>query len=74
VRKPHRWVLNWASGSVAEAAAFLRRRKQARRPFAQVYWPGGRGTRFDAQGDAGRALFVASAELIKLARSEARNG
>ena len=41
--KPHRLLVNRASGYVAEASAYLRRRRAARRPFVRLYWSGGAG-------------------------------
>src|SRR2546428_697484 len=35
--KPHRVVLDRVSGYADEAAAFMRRRRHVRRPFARVY-------------------------------------
>ncbi len=72
--KPHRLILDRASAYVAEAQAYLRRRKETRRPFAQVAWGGGRGARYDGEDEHGRALFLPAAELIELARSEAIRG
>ena len=72
--KPHRVILDRASGYASEATAYLRRRKETRQPFAQVYWPGGRGVRYDGEDDRGLALFGAATELITLARGKARRG
>jgi hypothetical protein len=64
--KPHR-VLQRVSGYADEAAAFLRRRRHMRKPFARVYYPGGRCTSFPRETDQGRALFSAAARLIETA-------
>jgi hypothetical protein len=74
MQMPHRLVLDRASEYVSEATAYLRRRRETRRPFARVYWRGGRGAAYDSDSEAGRGLFVAAAELIELARGEARRG
>ena len=69
-----RFILDRAYGYVAEAAAFLRRRKKTRQPFAQVYWRGGRGYRYGGDDEAGRELFAVATELAELARGEAPRG
>lgn len=66
--KPHRVILERVSGYADEAAAFMRRRRISRRPFARVYWPDGRSAGFDAESEQGRALFRAAAKLIDAAR------
>ena len=38
--KPHRVLLDRVSGYADEAAAFMRRRRVSRRPFARLYYPG----------------------------------
>lgn len=78
--KPHRAILDRVSGYAGEAAAYLRRRRITRRPFARVHWPGGRSAAFDPDAEAGRRLFAAAARLIEVAREpearepEARDG
>jgi hypothetical protein len=64
--KPHR-LLDRVSGYADEAAAYLRRRRHLRKPFARVYYRGGRSTAFPADDEAGRALFEAASRLIELA-------
>jgi hypothetical protein len=64
--KPHR-LLDRVSGYADEAAAFLRRRRHLRKPFARVYYRGGRTTAFPADTPEGEALFNAAARLIQLA-------
>jgi hypothetical protein len=64
--KPHR-LLDRVSGYADEAAAYLRRRRHIRKPFARVYYPGGRSSAFPSDTEAGRALFLAASRLIDLA-------
>ena len=72
VGRPYRAILNRVSSYADEAAAYLRRRRLTRRPFARVWWTGGRGSAFAAETADGRALFLAAAELIDVARAEKR--
>jgi hypothetical protein len=65
--KPHRVLLERVSGYADEAAAYLRRRRHLRKPFARTYYPGGRSEAFAADSDQGRALFDAGARLIEVA-------
>jgi hypothetical protein len=65
--KPHRVVLDRVTGYADEAAAFMRRRRHERRPFARVYWGGGRGVDHPADSEHGEALFDAAGRLIDLA-------
>jgi hypothetical protein len=67
VEKPHRVLLDRVAGYADEAAAYLRRRRMSRRPFARVYWPGGRGRDFPPETEAGRSLFLAASRLIDVA-------
>jgi hypothetical protein len=66
--KPHRALIDRVSGYADEAAAFLRRRRLTREPFARVHAPGGRIVDCPADTDAGRALFLAAAKVIDAAR------
>jgi hypothetical protein len=66
--KPHRALIGRVTGYAEEAAAYLRRRRVTRTPFARVYWSGERGAAFDAETEAGRALFLAASRLIDAAR------
>lgn len=68
--KPHRALLHRVSGFAEEAAAFLRRRRVARRPFARLYYPGGRASDHAADSLAGGELFVAAGRLIEAAEEE----
>ena len=43
--KPHRVLLDRVSGYADEAAAYMRRRRVSRRPFARLYYAGGRAER-----------------------------
>jgi hypothetical protein len=65
--KPHRVLLNRISSYADEAAAYMRRRRAAHRPFARLYYAGGRATEHAADSPAGGELFVAAARLIELA-------
>ena len=65
--KPHRAFLDRVSGYADEAAAFMRRRRDTRRPFARVYYAGARSAEHTADRDPGRELFAAAAELIEVA-------
>lgn len=65
--KPHRILLDRVSGYADEAAAYLRRRRHMRKPFARVYYLGGRARAFPAESEQGKALFVAASRLIEVA-------
>jgi hypothetical protein len=66
--KAHRVIFDRVSGYADEAAAYLRRRRITRRPFARVYYSGGRSASYDPGTEAGRALFQAAAQLVDAAR------
>ncbi len=66
--KPHRAIIERVSGYADEAAAFLRRRRTTRRPFARVYTPGGNATSCPPETEEGRALFLAASRVIDAAR------
>ena len=66
--KPQRRILGWVSAYAEEAAAFLRRRRMTRKPFARVHWSGGRSAAFGPETEAGRELFLAASRLIDVAR------
>jgi hypothetical protein len=68
MEKPHRVFLDRVTGYADEAAAYLRRRRLTRKPFARVWWQGDRGAAFDASDAKGRELFLAASRLIDLAR------
>lgn len=65
--KPHRLLLERVSGYADEAAAYIRRRRHLRKPFARTYYAGGRTTDFPADSEEGRALFLAASRLIETA-------
>ena len=65
--KPHRLLLERVSGYADEAAAYLRRRRHLRKPFARTYYPGGRSTDWPTESEEGRALFLAASHLIEVA-------
>jgi hypothetical protein len=64
--KPHRLLLERVSGYADEAAAYLRRRRHLRKPFARTYYIGGRSEDFPADSEEGRALFLAASRLIEV--------
>ncbi len=66
--KPHRVLLGRVSGYADEAAAYLRRRRLTRRPFARVYAPGGRSVACAPETEQGRDLFLAASRVIDVAR------
>ncbi len=72
MEKPHRTILGRVSGYADEATAYLRRRRMTRKPFARVYWSGGRSAAFTPDTDTGRALFTAAAQLVSTAEAERR--
>jgi len=64
--KPHRVLFDRVSGYADEAAAYMRRRRASRRPFARLYYAEGRSA--DHAEDATAAeLFVTAGKLIELA-------
>jgi hypothetical protein len=65
--KPQRTILERVSAYAEEAAAYLRRRRTTRQPFARVYYPGGRSAAYPAETEGGRDLFLAASHLIDLA-------
>jgi hypothetical protein len=65
--KPHRVLLDRVSGYADEAAAYLRRRRHLRKPFARVHYPGGRCLAFEPGTEEGGALFDAAGRLIEVA-------
>jgi hypothetical protein len=66
--KPQRTILSRVSGYADEAAAYLRRRRTTRKPFARVHYPGGKSADYPPETEAGRRLFLAASSLIELAR------
>lgn len=70
--KPHRVLLDRVSGYADEAAAYVRRRRVSRRPFARLYYEGGRAVDHVADAGAGAELFVAAGRLIEVSREDGR--
>jgi hypothetical protein len=70
--KPHRVLLDRVSGYADEAAAYMRRRRASRRPFARLYYRGGRAEDHAADPVAGGELFAAAGRLIELAGKRPR--
>jgi hypothetical protein len=70
--KPHRILLDRVSGYADEAAAYLRRRRVARRPFARLYYTAGRASDHAADSLVGGELFVAAGRLIEVAGKRTR--
>ncbi len=71
--KPHRVLLDRVSGYADEAAAYIRRRRHLRKPFARTYYAGGRSAAFPADSEEGRALFLAASRLIEVAGPQRRS-
>ena len=67
-QKPQRTIVERVSAYAEEAAAYLRRRRTTRKPFARVQYPGGRSAAYPPDTEAGRRLFLAASSLIDLAR------
>jgi hypothetical protein len=64
--KPHRVLLDRVSGYADEAAAYMRRRRISRKPFARLYYGGGRATELPPDSTTGAELFVAAGAVIDL--------
>jgi hypothetical protein len=65
--KPHRVLLDRVSGYADEAAAYVRRRRISRRPFARIYYADGRASDHAVDSALGGELFVAAGRLIEVA-------
>ena len=65
--KPRRFLFDRLSGYADEAAAFVRRRRVARQPFARVHYEDGSSVALE-ETEEGRALFLAAARLIDISR------
>lgn len=65
--KPHRVLLDRVSSYADEAAAYMRRRRVSRRPFARLYYRGGRAADHAADSEVAGELFVAAGRLIEIA-------
>ena len=70
--KPHRVLLDRVSGYADEAAAYMRRRRISRKPFARLYYAGGRATELPADSTSGAELFVAAGAVIDLTAAKGR--
>jgi hypothetical protein len=68
--KPHRVVLDRFSGYADEAAAFMRRRRHVRRPFARVYRANGSSVDHAAESEIGAALIAAAGRMLELAATK----
>lgn len=65
--KPHRIMVERVSGYVAEAGAFVRRRRENRRPYARIGFADGRAVEHEPGTPAGDRIQSAADELIELA-------
>ncbi len=70
--KPHRVLLDRVSGYADEAAAYMRRRRASRRPFARLYYEGGRAEDHAGDSAVGGDLFVAAGRLIEVAGKKSK--
>ncbi len=71
--KPHRVLLDRVSGYADEAAAYMRRRRAFRKPFARLYYAEGRAEDHATDSDAAGELFVAAGRLIEVAGKQAKS-
>lgn len=71
--KPHRVVLDRVTGYADEAAAFMRRRRHVRRPFARVYRADGSSVDHPSDTETGEALIETAGRLIELASASVRS-
>lgn len=62
--KPHRVLIDRVSGYAAEAAAFRRRRRATRQPFARIIAAGGSGREHRPGTPEGDELQALAGELI----------
>ncbi len=65
--KPHRVLLDRVSGYADEAAAYMRRRRVSRQPFARLYYSNGRSSDHAGDSTAGAELFAVAGRLIEVA-------
>lgn len=70
--KPHRILLDRVSGYADEAAAYMRRRRVSRQPFARLYYAEGRAGDHAGDSRTGAELFVAAGRLIEVAGKRPR--
>lgn len=66
--RSQRTLIDRVTGYADEAAAYLRRRRLTRRPFARVYASGGVSRSCSAESEEGRRLFLAASRVIDAAR------
>ncbi|HET9163540.1 MAG TPA: hypothetical protein VFN89_08885 [Solirubrobacterales bacterium] len=71
--KPHRVLLERVSGYADEAAAYMRRRRASRKPFARLYYAEGRAEDHASDSSASGELFVAAGRLIEVAGKRERS-
>jgi hypothetical protein len=72
--KPHRVMLDRVSGYADEAAAFMRRRRLVRRPFARVYRADGSAIDHPPDSETGAALAEVAGRMIELVGEGDRGG
>ena len=65
--KPHRIVRDRVTDLTGDASAYLRRRKLEKKPFARLYYPGGRSAAHGSDTETGKALFTAASHVIEVA-------
>jgi hypothetical protein len=65
--KPHRVLLDRVSGYADEGAAYMRRRRVSRQPFARLYYSAGCAADHAGDSRSGAELFVAAGRLIEVA-------
>ena len=70
--KPHRVLLDRVSGYADEAAAYMRRRRVARKPFARLYYATERASDHAGDSVGGAELFVDAGRLIEVAGKRPR--
>jgi hypothetical protein len=61
IEKPHRFLIDRVSSYGEEGKAYLRRRKMRGRPFARVWFRGGREIALEADAGGDRLTEAASA-------------
>lgn len=63
--KPHRVVIERVTGYASEAAAFMRRRRHVRKPFARIQFGDGSGVEHLPGTEIGDRLQEAATEAIE---------
>lgn len=71
--KPHRVLIDRVSGYAAEAAAYMRRRRSTRQPFARLIDAEGRGHDHAPGSPTGDRLQAVAGELIEALESDKRD-